>query len=477
MNQLANYCNALFASEGTSLYRFCNIHNLERTSIRRLLNGEYLPREEVFEEFANALTLTPKESKKLHELYLRQKLGPLRYENRIFIKEFFDYIGINHNFKFSKNDISSHYTFSLEDTTVEINNPLELSYIFHHLFLMEDTNIYSNIPADKPLFFQLIQQDFYDQKRTIPFYHILTLLKKSDITHNVNYNLNILKNIIPFAFQHHLNYQPFYSYGNPVNENILLPYPFYVLTSNYILLISANCKQGVLSKDETLKNAYYKQCQIMMKQSRPFIYHSSNPTQILEYWHSALDTPSHPLYTFDFFPCLFKIYSDELFIPQLTKNFQKNRELIQVVQSLSIANTTYPPYEAFLPYEGLVHFAKTGELSKSLRHILNPFPVKQRKVILETIKNDCSDQSYHLHIFPKNYFYSIPEINLEIFSDHRMNILSMNKENLFSFIYLKENSIYDSFLDYFESLLEDPNVSSVEESVQIIQEIMDEYLA
>ena len=49
MNQLASYCNTLFQAEGISLYRFCNTHNLERTSIRRLLNGERLPKEEHFE--------------------------------------------------------------------------------------------------------------------------------------------------------------------------------------------------------------------------------------------------------------------------------------------------------------------------------------------------------------------------------------------------------------------------------------------
>ena len=186
MNQLANYCNELFLAEETSLYHFCKSHDLERTSIRRLLKGERLPKEEVFEAFANALSLTPEESRKLHELYQRQKLGTLRYENRIFIKEFLDEIGANYIsvFQFFKNVSSSYDNNLIEQTTMKIDHPLELSRVFQHLLLIEEKYIYSNIPVSKSLFFESVQQIFYSGKQSVPFYpfyHFLTLLKKTDI--------------------------------------------------------------------------------------------------------------------------------------------------------------------------------------------------------------------------------------------------------------------------------------------------------
>lgn len=476
MDQLANYCNELFLAEQTSLYRFCKNHNLERTSIRRLLKGQSLPKDEIFEAFANALTLTPKESKKLHELYQRQKIGALRYENRIFIKEILNHIGINHNFQFHTKISSDFNEILLAKKTMEIGNPLELSYISHQLLAIEENCIYSNIPVNKSLFYRDIQQNLYERKPLIPFYHIFTLLKKSDMHHNVNYNLSILKNIIPFAFQNHINYQPFYFYGKQMDENISMPFPYYLLVSNYILLISSDCKKGILSADTVLINVYHKQCKKMIEQSLPFIYHSQNPMQMIEYYHSALKTSSHPLFTFDFFPCLFKIYSNELFLPQVTEEYKSNTKLVQMIESLSIANANYPPYEAFLSYQGLIHFAKTGELCQSCRHILKPFSIEQRKVILEKVAAYCKEGSYHLHILPENYFHNSPEINIEVYSDHRVTMLSMNQENLFSFFYLKENSIYDSFLDYFESLLENPEVCSVAQSAEIITEIVQKYL-
>lgn len=476
MNQLANYCNELFLAEGISLYRFCKNHHLERTSIRRLLNGERLPKENTFEAFADALTLTPEESVKLHELYQCQKLGKRRYENRIFIKEFLDDVGRNHNFQFQTNISSEYHSILLNTNAAKIDHPLELSYIFQHLFVIEENCVYSNIPADHRLFHYSVQEGFYENKHIIPFYHILTLLKQSDIRHDVNYNLSVLKNVAPFALQNHLNYQPFYFYGNQINKNTSAAFPYYLLTSNYLLLISADCNQGLLSTDATIIDAFHKQCQKTMKLSRPFIHHSASPTQLLEYYQSNLNRPSHPLFTFDFFPCLFKIYSRDLFLPQLTQEFADNEKLVQMVESLSLTTADYPPYEAFLSYEGLIHFAKTGELCQSCRHILTPFPVKERKIILKQVMTYCKEGSYHLHILPKNYFRNLPEINLEVFNDHRVTILSMNKENLFSFFYLNENSIYDSFLDYFESLLENPEVCSVKQSAQIISDIIKTYL-
>lgn len=214
----------------------------------------------------------------------------------------------------------------------------------------------------------------------------------------------------------------------------------------------------------------------MIQQSRPFIYHSSDPTNMIEYYYSVSKTSSRPLFSLDFFPCLLKIYSDELFLPQLTEAFRNNEKLIWIVETLFNVNANYPPYEAFLSYEGLIRFAKTGELCQSCRHILKPFSKEQRKIILEKVANYCKEGSYHLHILPKNYFRNLLEINLEIFSDHRVTMFSMSQENLFSFFYLKENSIYDSFYDYFESLLKNPDVSSLKETTAILKEIIKKYL-
>lgn len=479
MDKLTNYCNELFIAENTSLYRFCKNHNLERTCIRRLLKGERLPKEDVFEEFANALTLTPQESIKLHELYQRQKLGPVRYENRIFIKDLLEYIGNGHQFHFSQS-ITSHYNpIAFEKKTIKIDNPLDLSYIFQQILTTEKHSVYSNISANTPFFFQSFQQSFGKRKSSVPFFHILTLLKNTEIQKDVNYNLKVLKNITSFSFQNHFHYQPFYFYGNPTNENATVSFPYYLLTSKYILFLSENCKEGLFSTDAELIQIYHQQCKKMIENAQPFIYYALDPTQMLERFHSALNTteaPAHPLYTFDFFPCLFKVYSHDLFIPQLTDEYKHNTELIQTIDSLSKVTANFPLYEAFISYEGLLHFTKTGELGKCCSHVLNPFAPAERKLILEKVQSYCADGTYLLHILPKHYFHNSPEISLELYSDHRVSLLSMNQENLFSSFYLRENSIYDAILDYFESLLENPEVSSVEESAKIIQEMIDEYL-
>lgn len=75
MNKFVEYCRKLMETEHTNLYRFCAEHNLERTGIRRMLSGERLPKQELFQAFMNALTLTPGEQKNLLELYEEQKSG------------------------------------------------------------------------------------------------------------------------------------------------------------------------------------------------------------------------------------------------------------------------------------------------------------------------------------------------------------------------------------------------------------------
>lgn len=104
MNQFTEYCNRLIQEESDSVYHFCLKHHLERTGIRRMLSGERVPKDELFQEFLRALTLTPDEEKKLTELYQRQKIGEKRYENRIFVKEMLEYIGEIQMFSIENSD-------------------------------------------------------------------------------------------------------------------------------------------------------------------------------------------------------------------------------------------------------------------------------------------------------------------------------------------------------------------------------------
>ena len=480
MNQLASYCNTLFQAEGISLYRFCNTHNLERTSIRRLLNGERLPKEEHFEAFVHALSITSAEADTLRQFYQREKIGPVSYDNRIFIKKLLEEIGEEHHFHFIREPHSQHFDLQLKDmaAATDIHNFKEIQYLIHILFTTAKYFIYSNISVDHPQLFKVLQQAFYDKNTSVPFFHLFTMLKKSSLQHNSNYNLNIFTSVIPLSFQINSVYYPLYAYGYPVAENDCTPFPYYVLTSDYLLLIDLEGKEAILSSDPALIRAYQKQCEKIQARSKHLIMHSNDLIQSLKMHSSAANMdPSVTLaYTFDFFPCLFQIYSRELFAPHIKPAYRENSALMQIVDETSNNIKQFTVYEAIVVYEGLINFAKTGILADSLDFILDPFHKEERRTILEKLKNACIDGSYHLHILPKNYFLNTPQINIELYNNHQISLISLNQQHLFSRINLSENSIYDSFVDYFEGLSKQPDVTSAKNSAKIIQDIIVKYL-
>ena len=114
---------------------------------------------------------------------------------------------------------------------------------------------------------------------------------------------------------------------------------------------------------------------------------------------------------------------------------------MQIVDETSNNIKQFTVYEAFVVYEGLINFAKTGILADSLDFILDPFHKEERRTILEKLKNACIDGSYHLHILPKNYFLNTPQINIELYNNHQISLISLNQQHLFSRINLSENSI------------------------------------
>ena len=118
-----------------------------------------------------------------------------------------------------------------------------------------------------------------------------------------------------------------------------------------------------------------------------------------------------------------------------------------------------------------MRFSETGELGTQYRKILKPFSAENRLKILKKIEAFCKEGSYHLHILPEKYLRNLPEITIELYADGRISLLLLNSKTYFSFFFLEENSIFEAFLDYFESLAEYPQVSSCQDSIRILEQL------
>lgn len=470
MNKFAEHCRQILNAEDTNLYHFCSIHNLERTGIRRMLSGERLPKPELFQSFVNSLTLTPMELKKLLDLYERQKIGDERFENRIFIKNMLSYIGEIQGFQKKDLEIKIGNWDMPVEQVVPLTNYMEIVYIIQRILQTEKEWIYTNIPMDWSDFFQILQQEFCIRDNQAVLCHFLPVLKKSEITFDVNYNLRLMKSILPFALQEETKYRPYYYYSNFSGRDSVSLYPFYLLSSEYLLLLGENQRTGLLYKNQDVLRMYRQEIMRLRERARPFVFKSENPQGALEYYIKKCVLVSQPVYTLEYFPCIFHGYDKELFYPYLkNKDGQKSSSLIQNAELLVKSIMEYKPYDAFISKEGFDRFADKGELSGQFMEVLNPFPKEVRREILRRITERCREGMYRLHLVPEDFLSPFPKIGLELYENRTIVLISCEEVNSYSI--LDEKTLFGAFEDYFCSILENPEVTTVEETIQYLEEL------
>ncbi|HIR14052.1 MAG TPA: hypothetical protein IAB31_09045 [Candidatus Choladousia intestinavium] len=468
MNKFAEYCRQLLEAEDTNLYRFCNTHNLERTGIRRMLSGERLPKPELFQAFVDALTLTPAELRKLSELYERQRIGEERFQNRIFIGNMLAYIGELQNFQKRKLDHVLENWEIPEKPVASLSNHMEIIYMIQWILQTEKGCVYSNIPMDCPDFFQLLQQEFSMRKNTCFFCHFLAVLKKSEISFDVNYNLRLMKNILPFALQDETDYHPFYYYSNFCGRDSVALYPFYLLSSNYLLLLGEDFHRGILYRDKIILESYHQEIRRVMDRAKPFIYKENDPRRSMEYYMRKCISVSQPIYMLEYYPCIFQGYDRDLFAP-FVKDGEAVLPLAEAAEQLVNAVVKYKPFDSFLSKEGLERFVRLGELSGQFTQVLHPFSKEARREILRRIEERCRTGAYRLHLLSEKLLNPFPRIGLELYENRTLALISCAGTN--SYLVLEEKTLFGAFEDYFHSLLEKPEVTSVDETIQILEEL------
>lgn len=470
MNTFAVYCRQLLEAEDTNLYHFCTVHNLERTGIRRMLSGERMPKEELFQEFKKALTLTPLESEKLLELYEEQKIGERRYQNRIFIRNMLGYIGELEEFRHREPEPVQDIGKISGDPVTAVSNHMELIFVIQQMMRTEGKTLYSNIPMECPDFFRILQQEFYMKKKDSEFYHLLAVLKKADMAFDVNYNLKLMKEVLPFAIQSGIKYQPMYCYKNSAGgDRSISMYPYYLLSSTHVLLLSQDFRSGILYTDPVVLKCYHRENKKLMAQTQPFFFKTKDSERAIEYYIRDCVAASQPLFIMEYYPCILRGYSKELFLPYLRQTEEDSMQLIGTAEQSAKFLSGLKPYEAFLSIEGLQRFASSGEMPGQYANILKTFSKETRREVLRRIEQLCVEGLYHLHILPENFLSPFPKVGLEIYENRRITLISSDINTAYSS--LDEHTLFEALEDYFESLLEKPEISSVGGTVKILREL------
>ena len=484
MSEFSTRCQQLIEANNTSVYHISKQTNLERTALHRMAMGRQIPSQDFFDTFCETLRISPSERRELLELYLEEKIGREKYQNRKYILELLEHLA-----EMEEISVESAYYEENLDLFVSSDNRPMVSYSQNrfqtHMLLTsvlgiafrsdKKQSIFTNIPSSFSFFMQDLHYFFHCCQNDVNVQHLLTFHSNPHGYKNANCNLEILHEILPLALSPFQDYMPYYTYSQYLPADIdYLPMPYYLVTNDYVLALSADLKSAILHENAETVYRYREQLKLLFQNAKPLIHYTKTAPEALHFYGTASLNSGKISYSLETYPCIASLLPDDRFTRYMTQTIQacySDRSAVastvtSLLEQIKCSLSHSPQVLFSLP--GLIRFCQTGKVTGQLACYFPTFSIEDRKKLLNHMLNLNKGTGIQWHLCREDF--KIPaHIHLDLYDQHTLMFSKFCTGFDFRFAFLDESSIFEAFSDFFSSLEESKLIYSIEETNAIVK--------
>lgn len=463
MSEFSQKCRELLQENGTNVYRLSSSTSLERTTLQRMVTGKRLPGLDFVRQFCQALRISVPEKRQLLELYKIELVGSDTYHKRKLIRNLLEHLADTEEKQYVHTpDLQEFYPFSRLDTKAafvqhQYNTELTLFAVMEQVFAVHQNGwIHTNIPASYEIFFhqiQILMQRY--PKQAVEIQHIFNFRISASAAFD---NLTVLCRILPMALSDQACYRPRYYFSNMQKTDFLQSlFPYYVITPDHVMSISGDFRTFVIHTDPSVLQLYQKEFGKLLQLSEPILNHYSTAQSAWEQYTRLTPPASSGVRVIEAQPCFCDMLTEDLFA-ELLEAHPAYAPLAADMPAF-MADFSRREIEGVFSRKGLDTFWNTGILRGQAGAFLSPLTREQRRICLTNLLQ--RDQIHKRTMLTERI--QIPmDLNFEIYGNHHLNIIRIDRDLHISLFVINESSICESFYD-FAGCLRDPEYSCSEE--------------
>lgn len=472
MSEFSEYCRQLLASSGSNVYQIANHFSLDRTSIQRMIRGERLPSRKFVRNFCSHLRINPIQQIELLKLYDIEKIGKTAYLNQCYIKNLIEHLS------FLENNAEDIVVNSSDFSTMSSISSTENKILFilqKELETNSQPQFCLNIPTSYHYFFFVLKKLFSRFHGRASIKHLITLNSNPSNSLYPCHNIEIMSNILPIIQLLKDIYHPSYLYSTiTCDDEKLMVMPYYIITSQNVLLISSDFKNTILYSSLDIVKKYRQEFFRIFQMAKPFMEYADNPLCImnaLEKNYKSMGLPSH---TLEFHPCL---YFMDIHLDSEKESFHglpNAKEYINALQEMyKIVSAATPPRKkqntvSFFSEQGLRMFCETGKCFGQYKNLKTGFSALERKSMMQNYFHHKEIGDFSAHILKPEF--NLPTyLNIELHDYHALTIFTLKENFQFSFIQLNESSLCSAFYSFFEYLADSDFIYTEQEADTIFK--------
>ena len=436
--------------------------------LSKFKSGSRLPtEEETVKTLLLLLRATPTQSQEILKEYHIEKLGRNRYRCFNVVRDILESMKISHtDSSFLQNDSSYKFEFQPVHNGEERINSL-VQYLINQEYTHSAPSIKMIISSEYLFLNKYITSSCnLHLDKQLDIYHVLSLLPVSDVNSEYE-NLCQLKNIIPLV-NYCNGYSPYYVY---TGDNSCQPYPYFILTTDYLLTLSADLKKGILYQDKNILDEYSQAFDNILSLASPFFEMISSAIDYLKVYGSPVNERGAVTHLLSTQPCMLPFVPPHVGLSHLVPELADNPFVLHYLSSYFEA----PPQTAInlFTLEGLTTFLKNGRIIELPSDGYTPFTPEESREIVEGFSKAVFEKKEKTYLLKPNSIDLSPFITCYVYPNDEFAIIWQSPHRTFCSICLREQSTSNLFIDFIRYLTESREFTySYEESLERLNTFM-----
>lgn len=389
---------------GYTVYQLAGQSGINRSSLQKVLSGQRRLTDDMYEEITSFLALSPNEKAECDHAFMVDKIGDRRY---------LTHMKIMNMFELPKAFFYNQQTNIYEDTGLDISSlpdqqvlhdKFRIMNLFYHVLCHEaehesEPYVYTFLDMSSREISPMLSAFCGSRFKEFSVVHLLEFNKPTDMSGNYDnvHNIEILTNLLPFFASFEGKYTIRYYYCNDYHySDSAVALPYYVISNNYVIQLSADLSTAVLVSDKDIHEYYMSTFNRLMTSSALLTSNPKSPVDVLNVF-SDVSPSDQPPSCINIQPTLEMFITADM-INKYIKDFPykdivKAKLLERTKQLKQLRNHTI-----FFTREGLELFALHGKNVNFPDSMGEHFDIPDRISILKKIisSNDTEKHPTHL---------------------------------------------------------------------------------
>lgn len=467
MSKFSNLLKEVINHSNSTIYSIAKNINYDRATLNNQINGKRKMSKDVFLKVIDNLNITENTKQILISEFHKEYLGEKFIIFEAVKKSFNSYSEISY-LKSIGTDFTALKTINIMISEGEIQGKLYVISSIQNVISKE-------LQAENPCLY--INLDTNNQEILSHITKSYTRYSSKDITIDTIINFFTNPNSSLDNFTKFINLLPLLLNGlcpyycfieNSIKSNMSVLFPFYVITSEYLIIISQWYDSAFITKDKKLIEFYKNEFQKRINKCKKFTLENISIFDMPKVFHSCLDENSeNTLYGLSEQFCALPFLS----VDDISYMFSDNIENISdVASTLLSCYSKVNAISSYCPVESILDFAKTGKEGHTDTPFAKPLTKEMRINVLRRIQYAIKEDMGYRFISRDRFFCS--NLTFNIISDSKIVFFSSNDKDMTKnkiSVITTPSGLLNELKDFFHLLDKSCYVLSKDDSIKALE--------